>query len=105
MVAEKECCVIPQGLSGTAVRGPACTVVWEAGGETLAPTRIGRLHGKSRNVSDGASRLSGADSASLSQPAISAHEMLFVAVTLFLDDSQNLISTRKPSGTGATCSM
>ena len=24
----------PQGLSGTAVRGPACTVVWEPGGET-----------------------------------------------------------------------
>ena len=23
-VAEKECCVIPQGLPGTAVRGPAC---------------------------------------------------------------------------------
>ena len=35
IVAEKECCVIPQGLPGTAVRGPACTVVWEAGGETL----------------------------------------------------------------------
>ena len=29
-VAEKECCVIPQGLSGTAVRGPACTVVCRA---------------------------------------------------------------------------
>jgi len=39
-VAEKECCVIPQGLPGTAVRGPACTVVWEAGGETLPPTRL-----------------------------------------------------------------
>ena len=34
IVAEKECCVIPQGLPGTAVRGPACTVVWEHGGET-----------------------------------------------------------------------
>ncbi len=32
IVAEKECCVIPQGLPGTAVRGPACTVVWEPGG-------------------------------------------------------------------------
>jgi hypothetical protein len=41
IVAEKECCVIPQGLPGTAVRGPACTVVWEAGGETLPPTRLG----------------------------------------------------------------
>jgi len=40
-VAEKECCVIPQGLSGTAVRGPACTVVWEPGGETLRATRLG----------------------------------------------------------------
>ena len=40
IVAEKECCVIPQGLPGTAVRGPACTVVWEAGGETLPPTRL-----------------------------------------------------------------
>ena len=40
IVAEKECCVIPQGLPGTAVRGPACTVVWEAGGETLPPTRF-----------------------------------------------------------------
>src|SRR5712671_5185966 len=34
IVAEKECCVIPQGLPGTAVCGPACTVVWEPGGET-----------------------------------------------------------------------
>jgi hypothetical protein len=46
-LAEKEFCVIPQGLSGTAVRGPAyqaCPaigserrrmVLWEAGGETL----------------------------------------------------------------------
>ena len=41
IVAEKECCVIPQGLPGTAVRGPACTVVWEAGGATLPPTRFG----------------------------------------------------------------
>ncbi len=32
IVAEKECCVIPQGLPGTAVCGPACTVVWEPGG-------------------------------------------------------------------------
>ena len=43
IVAEKECCVIPQGLPGTAVRGPACTVVWEPGGETLRATRLGRL--------------------------------------------------------------
>ena len=40
IVAEKECCVIPQGLPGTAVRGPACTVVWEPGGETLRATRF-----------------------------------------------------------------
>ena len=33
----------PQGLPGTAVRGPACTVVWEAGGETLPPTRLSRV--------------------------------------------------------------
>src|ERR1035437_2755932 len=31
----------PQGLSGTAVRGPACTVVWEPGGATLPATRLG----------------------------------------------------------------
>ena len=31
----------PGGLPGIAVRGPACTVVWEAGGETLPPTRLG----------------------------------------------------------------
>ena len=30
----------PQGLSGTAVRGPACPVVWEPGGETLPATRL-----------------------------------------------------------------
>jgi len=40
IVAEKECCFYPQGLSGTAVRGPACTVVWEPGGETLRATRL-----------------------------------------------------------------
>jgi len=34
IVAEKECCVIPQGLPGTAVRGPACQVVWEPGGQS-----------------------------------------------------------------------
>ena len=33
----------PQGLPGTAVRGPACTVVWEPGGATLPATRLGRL--------------------------------------------------------------
>ena len=38
----KSDCVIPQGLSGTAGRGPACPVVWEAGGATLPPTRLGR---------------------------------------------------------------
>src|ERR1035437_7765713 len=31
----------PQGLPGTAGRGPACPVVWEAGGETPPPTRLG----------------------------------------------------------------
>ena len=40
-VAEKEWLLDPQGLPGTAVRGPACTVVWEAGGATLPPTRFG----------------------------------------------------------------
>ena len=48
-VAEKECCVIPQGLPGTAVRGPACTVVWEAGGATLPPTRLSVLMCAVRN--------------------------------------------------------
>ena len=42
-VAEKECCSIHKGLPGTAVRGPACTVVWEPGGATLPATRLGRL--------------------------------------------------------------
>jgi hypothetical protein len=42
-VAEKECCVIPQGLSGTAVRGPACTVVWELGGAIPPATRLNCL--------------------------------------------------------------
>ena len=32
----------PQGLPGTAVRGPACTVVWEPGGATLPATRLTR---------------------------------------------------------------
>src|SRR5437763_11500412 len=36
----KSCCVIPQGLPGTAVRGPACTVVWEPGEATLPATRL-----------------------------------------------------------------
>ena len=39
-VAETEWLLRPQGLPGTAVRGPACTVVWEAGGATLPPTRL-----------------------------------------------------------------
>ena len=30
----------PQGLPGTTVRGPACTVVWEPGGGTLPATRL-----------------------------------------------------------------
>jgi hypothetical protein len=42
-VAEKEWLLRPQGLPGTAVRGPACTVVWEAGGATLPPTRLGQF--------------------------------------------------------------
>jgi hypothetical protein len=33
----------PQGLSGTAGRGPACPVVWEAGGEIPPPTRLGSV--------------------------------------------------------------
>ena len=39
-VAEKEWLLYPSGLPGTAGRGPACPVVWEAGGETLPPTRL-----------------------------------------------------------------
>src|SRR6185369_16578418 len=41
IVAEKECCSNPQGLPGTAVRGPACTVVWELGGAIPPATRFG----------------------------------------------------------------
>jgi hypothetical protein len=41
-VAEKEWLLRPPGLPGTAVRGPACTVVWEPGGETLPATRLVR---------------------------------------------------------------
>ena len=33
----------PGGLPGTAGRGPACPVVWEAGGEIPPPTRLGRF--------------------------------------------------------------
>jgi hypothetical protein len=40
IVAEKECCSNPQGLPGTAVRGPACTVVWELGGAIPPATRL-----------------------------------------------------------------
>jgi len=43
-VAEKEWLLRPQGLPGTAVRGPACTVVWEAGGATLPPTRLDHVY-------------------------------------------------------------
>ena len=39
-VAEKECCSNPQGLPGTALRGPACTVVWALGGAIPPPTRL-----------------------------------------------------------------
>jgi hypothetical protein len=40
IVAEKECCSNPQGLPGTAVRGPAGTVVWELGGAIPPATRL-----------------------------------------------------------------
>ena len=39
IVAEKEWLLYPRGLPGTAVRGPACTVVWEAGEAIPPPTR------------------------------------------------------------------
>jgi len=39
-VAEKEWLFHSQGLPGTAVRGPACTVVWELGGAILPATRF-----------------------------------------------------------------
>ena len=39
-VAEKEWLLYPLGLPGTAVRGPACTVVCEAGGAIPPPTRL-----------------------------------------------------------------
>ena len=42
-MAEKEWLLHPQGLPGTAVRGPACTVVWELGGATLPATRLGGI--------------------------------------------------------------
>ena len=40
IMAEKEWLLYPLGLPGTAVRGPACTVVWEPGGATLPATRL-----------------------------------------------------------------
>jgi hypothetical protein len=39
-VAEKEWLLRPEGLPGTAVRGPAYTVVWEPAGATLRATRL-----------------------------------------------------------------
>ena len=36
----KSACVIPKGPSGTAGRGPACPVVWEAGGAIPPSTRL-----------------------------------------------------------------
>jgi len=33
----------PSGLPGTAGRGPACPVVWKAGGASLPPTRLSRV--------------------------------------------------------------
>ena len=40
IVAEKEWLLYPLGLPGTAGRGPACPVVWEAGGAIPPPTRL-----------------------------------------------------------------
>ena len=39
-MAGKEWLLYPLGLPGTAGRGPACPVVWEAGGEIPPPTRL-----------------------------------------------------------------
>ena len=39
-LAEKEWLLYPSGLPGTAGRGPACPVVWEAGGAIPPPTRL-----------------------------------------------------------------
>jgi len=39
-VAEKEWLLYPLGLPGTAGRGPACPMAWEAGGEIPPPTRL-----------------------------------------------------------------
>ena len=41
IVAEKEWLLYPSGLPGTAGRGPACPVVWEAGREIPTSTRLG----------------------------------------------------------------
>ena len=46
-VAEKAWLLYPLGLPGTAGRGPACPVVWEAGGEIPPPTRLDALMGHS----------------------------------------------------------
>ena len=47
-MAEKEWLRYPTGLPGTAVRGPACTVVWEAGGAIPGaippPTRLALIY-------------------------------------------------------------
>jgi hypothetical protein len=56
IVAEKECCTNPQGPSGTAGRGPACPVVWEAGGAIPPPTRFGVFHISSNQKSNPSSR-------------------------------------------------
>ena len=48
-VAEKEWLLYPLGLPGTAGRGPACPVVWEAGGEIPPPTRFASVDARKAN--------------------------------------------------------
>jgi len=43
IVAEQEWLLYPSGLPGTAGRGLACSVVWEAGREIPPPTRLALL--------------------------------------------------------------
>ena len=52
----------PGGLPGIAVRGPACTVVWEAGGEIPPQTRLGvRLIGWTLLQESGAAASQGSE--------------------------------------------
>jgi hypothetical protein len=71
-VAEKECCLDPQGLPGTAVRGPACTVVWEAGGASLRRPDWPRAFHEPKSSASGIMHFS-VHTASVSNNMVSGH--------------------------------